>query len=131
LRLLLDTHIILWRMTNDPRLPRQAVQLMDDEAATIAVSTISIWEVAVKWSVRKGRPDDMPLPGQEFLRALQRARLDTIPVLPAHAAAVDDLPLIHGDPFDRFLIATASHEGMHLLTHDALLRGYGDNVLVV
>ncbi len=73
----------------------------------------------------------MPISGQEFFRALVRARLEVLPVLPVHAAAVDDLPLHHGDPFDRFLVATARHEGFVLLTHDATLAVYGDCVLVV
>lgn len=118
-------------MHNDPRISKQAVNLIDGQASSIAVSSISIWEVAVKWAIRKGRPNDMPTSGQEFLAALGRARLTILPVLPAHAAAVDGMPILHGDPFDRFLIATARHEGMTLLTHDARLAEYGENVLVV
>lgn len=131
MRLLLDTHLILWRMTGDPRLPEPAMRMMDEEAASVAVSTISIWEVAIKWSIRKGRSNDMPLSGREFLAALGRARIEPMPVLPVHASAVDGLPLVHGDPFDRFLIATARHEGLTLLTHDSMLRAYGDDVLVI
>jgi PIN domain nuclease of toxin-antitoxin system len=104
---------------------------MDEEALSIDVSAISIWEVAIKWALRKGRPDDMPISGKQFLREMERALIDPMPVQPIHAAAVDDLPAVHGDPFDRFLIATARHEGMTLLTHDSALGGYGDFVLVV
>ena len=128
MRLLLDTHIVLWRLTADPRLPKRAVEIMDHEALSIDVSTISIWEVAIKWALRKGRPDDMPVSGQAFLKELERALIAPLPVQPIHAAAVDDLPMLHNDPFDRFLIATARHEGMTLLTCDAALGGYGDFV---
>lgn len=131
MRLLLDTHVILWRMTDDPRMSSKAARIIDEEAASVCVSSISIWEVAVKWAIRKRRPGDMPVSGQEFLRALKRAQLEILSVLPGHAAAVDDLPEHHGDPFDRFLVATARHEGMVLLTHDAALSAYGDCVLVV
>ncbi len=131
MRLLLDTHIVLWRLTADPRLPKRAIQIMDEEALSIDVSAISIWEVAIKWALRKGRPDDMPVSGKAFLRELERALIEPLAVQPIHAAAVDDLPALHSDPFDRFLIATARHEGMTLLTHDAVLGEYGDFVLVV
>jgi PIN domain nuclease of toxin-antitoxin system len=104
---------------------------MDEDATLIGVSAISIWEVAIKWALRKGRSDDMPLSGREFLPALKRAMIEPMPIQPIHAAAIDDLPLLHGDPFDRLLLATARHEGMTLLTHDAKLGEYGDFVLVV
>ena len=131
MRLLLDTHIVLWRLTADPRLSKRAIQIMDEEALSINVSTISVWEVAIKWAVRKGRTDDMPVSAKAFLRELELALIEPMPVQPKHAAAVDDLPMLHGDPFDRLLIATAQHEGLTLLTHDAALAGYGDFVLVV
>lgn len=131
MRLLLDTHIVLWRITDNPRLPARAKAIMDEDALSIDVSAISIWEVAIKWAQRKGRADDMPLSGKQLLHELDLALIAPLPIRPIHAAAVDDLPAIHGDPFDRFLIATARHEGMTLLTHDARLADYGDNVLVV
>lgn len=104
---------------------------MDADALSIDVSAVSIWEVAIKWALRKTRPDDVPLSGRDFLKELEQALIAPMPILPIHTAAVDDLPMLHGDPFDRLLIATAQHEGMTLLTHDAALAGYGDCVLVV
>jgi PIN domain nuclease of toxin-antitoxin system len=131
LRLLLDTHIVLWRITADPRLTKRAIQIMDEEALAIDVSAVSIWEVAIKWALRKGRPDDMPVSGRDFLKELERALVEPMPIQPLHTAMLDDLPMFHSDPFDRLLIATAQHEGMTFLTHDAVLGGYGDFVLVV
>jgi PIN domain nuclease of toxin-antitoxin system len=131
LRLLLDTHIVLWRLTADPRLPKRAISIMDEDALSMDVSAISVWEVAIKWALRKGRADDMPVSGTDFLREIERARITPLPVQPIHAAAVDDLPMLHGDPFDRFLLATARHEGMTFLTHDATLAAYGNFVIVV
>jgi PIN domain nuclease of toxin-antitoxin system len=69
---------------------------------------------------------DLPIFGE-----MERALIKPLPVQPIHAAAVDDLPMLHGDPFDRFLIVTAAHEGMTFLTHDEALGDYGDFVLVV
>ncbi len=131
MRLLLDTHIVLWRLTDDPRLSKRAVEIIDDEAFSVTVSAISIWEVAIKHARRKGRANDMPYSGRQFLSSMERAGVELLPIQPIHVAAVDDLRLIHADPFDRLLIATARHEGMVLLTHDAVLGEYGDNVLVV
>jgi PIN domain nuclease of toxin-antitoxin system len=131
LRLLLDTHIVLWRLTDNPRLSKRAVEIIDDEAFSVSVSAISIWEVAIKHARRKGRADDIPYSGRQFLLSLERARIEPMPIQPIHVAAVDDLPPIHGDPFDRLLIATARQEGMILLTHDADLKDYGELVLVV
>ena len=131
MRLLLDTHIVLWSLTGDRRMPGRASAIMDEAAESIDVSAISIWEVAIKWALRKEGADGMPLSGRQFLHELGRARITPLPVQPMHAVAVDDLPMLHGDPFDRFLIATARHEGMTLLTHDAALAAYGDCVLVI
>ena len=104
---------------------------MDEEALSINVSAISVWEVAIKWALRKGRPDDMPVSGQSFLNELERALIAPLAIQPRHAAALDDLPMIHGDPFDRLLLATAKQEGLTLLTHDANLISYGDFVALV
>jgi PIN domain nuclease of toxin-antitoxin system len=129
--LLLDTHIVLWRLTNSRRLPKRAVEIMDNDATSIDVSAVAIWEVAIKWALRRGRGDDMPMSGREFLASLKRAMIEPMPIHPIHIATIDDLPLLHRDPFDRLLLATARQEGMTLLTHDAALVAYGDFILVV
>ncbi len=104
---------------------------MDEDATSIDVSVISIWEVAIKWALRRGGSNDMPISGKNFLHELNAAMIEPMPIQPLHAAAIDDLPLLHSDPFDRLLLATARHEGMFFLTHDAKLADYGDFVLVV
>jgi PIN domain nuclease of toxin-antitoxin system len=129
--LLLDTHIVLWRLTDSPRLPKRAAQIMDEDARSIDVSAVSIWEVAIKWARRRGRVDDMPMSGGDLLDELNQAMIEPLAIKPIHAAVLDKLPMLHGDPFDRLLLATAWHEGMTLLTHDAKLADYGDFVLVV
>ena len=131
MRLLLDSHILLWALAKRERLSRDARVLIEGGADEVFASTISIWEVAIKWSLRRGLPTDVPLSGKDLHRAVTDAEIDLLLIEPAHAAALDDLPQIHGDPFDRLLVATARHEGMMLLTHDKRLAEYGHNVRVV
>ena len=90
-----------------------------------------MWEVAIKWSLRKGSTDDMPLSGRAFAAALGETGIEVLPITPGHAAAVDDLPAIHRDPFDRLLIATAWTEQLRLMTSDSQLAAYGESVLVI
>ncbi|HQA18800.1 MAG TPA: type II toxin-antitoxin system VapC family toxin [Novosphingobium sp.] len=131
MRLLLDTHILLWRLAGSDRLPSNAIDLMDEDADELLASAASIWEVSIKWSLRKGAADDMPLSGKDFAAALDEAGIAVLPITPAHAAALDDLEMHHRDPFDRLLIATARHEGLTLLTHDVRLADYGKVVRLV
>ena len=131
MRLLLDTHILLWRLAGSERLSKDAIALMDKAETQLFASAASIWEVAIKWSLRKGSPDDMPISGKDFAAALTDTGLPILAIAPAHAAALDDLPMLHRDPFDRLLLATARSEGMTLLTHDAQLGAYGVGVRLI
>jgi PIN domain nuclease of toxin-antitoxin system len=131
LRLLLDTRILLWRLVGSDRLSKEAILVMDEQASQLYASAASVWEVAIKWSLRKGVPDDMPISGKDFAAALADTGLPILPIDSAHAAALDDLPLLHRDPFDRLLLATARYEGLTLLTHDARLGEYGQGVRLI
>ncbi len=128
MRILLDTHILLWRLAASPRLSEAAARLIDEQAEAVLASAASVWEVSIKWSLRRGGAGDMPLSGSDFLAALAQVGLEILPITPAHAAAVERLPMLHGDPFDRLLIAQARCEGLVLLTADARLVDYGDGV---
>ncbi|MEO5708150.1 MAG: type II toxin-antitoxin system VapC family toxin [Alteraurantiacibacter sp.] len=128
MRLLLDTHILLWRLAASPRVSEVTARLIDEQADAVFASAASVWEVAIKWSLRRGAASDMPLSGSDFLTALEQVGLEILPITPAHAAAVERLPMLHGDPFDRLLIAQARCEGLALLTADAQLVAYGDGV---
>lgn len=130
MRLLLDTHIALWAIVDDPRLPEVAATLIGDETNEIVVSAASIWEIAIKHRLARGRPSDMPVSGIEAQRYFEEAGYALLSISADHAAAIDGLPLIHGDPFDRMLIAQALHEPLRLLSCDAVLAGYGDMVLL-
>jgi PIN domain nuclease of toxin-antitoxin system len=124
MRVLLDTHLLLWALGSPSKLPAAARKLIDD--ANVYVSAATIWEVSIKAALGKLSADP-----REVLAALEPAGFLELPVTGAHAARVVDLPAIHRDPFDRLLIAQALTEPMRLLTNDAALADYGDIVTVV
>ena len=124
MRLLLDTHVLLWLMEESPRLSASAhSQLVS--ASAVYVSSASIWEIAIK--SRLGKMEDPEI----VVEQLESAGLKELQVTNRHATATARLPLLHRDPFDRLLVAQAIVETMHLLTADARLAAYSDLVLVI
>jgi PIN domain nuclease of toxin-antitoxin system len=121
MKLLLDTHILLWGAGEQNRLPTAAVALLEDERNLLLFSAASLWEIVIKRSL--GRTDFQVEP-----RLLRRGLLDNgyeeLPVLGIHAVNVDTLPPIHKDPFDRILIAQAIIEGIELITADPIVATY-------
>lgn len=128
MRLLLDTHVALWAIADSPRLPAEARRLIADPANEIYASVATVWEIAIKHGLRRA---DMPISGGEAFDWFRQAGYRLLSILPEHAAAVDGLPALHADPFDRILVAQARTEPMRLVTHDAALGAYGEAVLVV
>lgn len=128
MNLLLDTHVALWAIADSPRLSATARALIEAERATVWISAVSIWEIAIKHSLQRG---DMPVSGQDALRYFKAAGYRLLPIRPEHAAAVEQLPLHHADPFDQLLVAQALHEPMRLLTHDQNVARYSDTVVMV
>ncbi|MDO9073123.1 MAG: type II toxin-antitoxin system VapC family toxin [Rubrivivax sp.] len=125
MRVLLDTHILLWVMQGAPQLGPQARRLIDD-ADEVYVSSVSLWEASIKAGLGKLRVD------MDLLdRRLRETAMLPLPMTWDHAAALRRLPRLHGDPFDRMLVAQAISEPMQLLTHDATLAGYTPLVTVV
>ena len=124
MRILLDTHLVLWALAAPERLPGAAHRLI--ERADVYVSAASIWEISIKASLGKLTADP-----REVLAALDPAGFLTLPISAEHATRVADLPPVHRDPFDRLLVAQARVEPMRLLTTDAVLAGYGELVTVV
>ena len=121
MRLLLDTHLLLWAVGPDERLSATARQLIGDPDNEVCFSTVSIWEVAIKYG--RGRDDFQVDP-----RLLRRGLLDNLyrelPVTGEHAVAIASLPPLHRDPFDRMLVAQSMVEGIMLLTSDPLVAQY-------
>ncbi|OGA47733.1 MAG: twitching motility protein PilT [Betaproteobacteria bacterium RIFCSPLOWO2_12_FULL_62_58] len=128
MRLLLDTHLLLWAAASSKRLPGEARTLVEDAANEVFFSAASIWEIAIKSSL--GRTD-FRIDLAALQSALPRMGLTELPVSAAHAIGVTKLPPIHRDPFDRLLIAQSIAEPLTLLTNDALLARYWDGVRVV
>jgi len=124
-RLLLDTHVLLWPMEQNPRLRRSARSLIAD-ASEVYVSSASLWEIAIKW--RLGKIEEDP---QTVLDQLGAAGLRELQVTNRHAVATGRLPLLHNDPFDRLLVAQAITEPMRLLTSDEQLLAYSELVIRV
>jgi PIN domain nuclease of toxin-antitoxin system len=118
MRLLLDTHIMLWAMRDADELGLKARELIA-QADVVFVSAASLWEVSIKSALGKLSVDPARLQQQLLL-----AGFEALPITWAHAAAVHLLPPHHRDPFDRLLIAQAMTEPLHLLTRDAALQAY-------
>ena len=121
MRLLLDTHLLLWAVANNRRLPREARELLEDDNNDVYYSAASIWEIAIKCSLRR---KDFRVDLTQFMRALPEMDLTELPTTAAHAARVAELPFIHRDPFDQLLIAQSIAGPLTLLTNDALLGRY-------
>ena len=128
MRLLLDTHLLLWAAASSKRIPREARNLVEDPANDAYFSAASIWEIAIKISLRRVH---FHIDLAALRKALPAMGLTELPVSAAHAAGVSKLPPIHRDPFDRLLIAQSITEPLTLLTSDALLARYWDGVQVV
>lgn len=131
MRLLLDTHIALWAIVDDPRLSAEARALINDSGNTIVVSAATVWEIAIKHALARGGPNGMPVSGSTALRHFQAAGYEILAISAAHAAAVDKLPAHHYDSFDRLLVAQAISEPLRLLTHDAQMARYSDTIILV
>lgn len=116
--LLLDTHVLLWALTDDPTLSAAARAAITDGGNRVLVSAVSAWELTIKAALGKLRtPDD--LMGQ-----LVRHRFSPLDVTVGHAVAVGQLPDHHADPFDRLLVAQARTDRLTLVTRDQQIERY-------
>jgi|SRR5919108_5093009 PIN domain nuclease of toxin-antitoxin system len=121
MKLLLDTHLLLWVAGDPGRLSTEARNLIDNRDNELLFSAASLWEVVIKRGL--GREDFKVDP-----RLLRRGLLDNgyseLPVVSDHVVAIDSMPLIHKDPFNRVLVAQAVVEGITLVTTDSVLAQY-------
>jgi PIN domain nuclease of toxin-antitoxin system len=125
MRLLLDTHLLLWAAGKPGRLSAKARGLINDAGNELMFSAASLWEIVVKRGL--GR-DDFQVDPRLFRRGLLDNGYSELPVGSEHAVAIEGLPLLHKDPFDRILIAQATIEGIILLTVDPLMAQYAGPV---
>ncbi len=121
--LLLDTHALLWWLSDDPALKAEARQAIGQASNTIYVSAASAWEISIKKALGKlDAPNDLHA-------ALLANDFEALPITLIHATSAGQLPRHHDDPFDRMLIAQARAEQLTLVTHDTIFRAYGIPVI--
>lgn len=128
MNILLDTHVALWAITDNPKLPKKARELIESPRSSVWISAATVWEVAIKHSLRRG---DMPVSSQDALRYFRESGYRFLPIEPEHAAGIEDLPAHHADPFDRILVAQALVEPMRLITHDPMVARYSDTIIEI
>lgn len=128
MRLLLDTHLLLWTAYDSRRLSPRAARLIGDEANNLMFSAVSIAEISIKFG--RGRPDFTVHPGVTR-RLLLDHGYEELVLTALQAGGVGALPPIHKDPFDRLLVAQAMAEGVTLLTGDAVVARYPGVVRLV
>lgn len=132
MNLLLDTHILIWFLTDDSRLSKRAKDLILDENNTIFYSSVSVWEISIKHSAH---PDNVEFTGKEFALFCEEDGFYPMEMKESHIFAletisrVDDAPP-HNDPFDRMLVAQAKSENMFFVTHDSLIPYYNEKCIV-
>lgn len=134
MRILLDTHMMIWVLTDSPKLPKKARELLLDNDNEIYCSIISLWEIEIK---RISRPDKMPFTAQIISDYCKNSGYKIIQLKEESIYKLSELTRPeaeppHKDPFDRMLVCQAMSENMNLLTHDSLIKGYDiSNILFV
>lgn len=131
MRVLLDTHVALWAIADDPRLPPSARVILEAESTEIFISSVVLWEISIKYALRRGRPDDMPVSAADAHDYFCQAGYGFLAMKSKHTLRVTTLPPYHTGPFDRMLVAQAMDEPMRRMTRDAALQAYSDLVDVV
>jgi PIN domain nuclease of toxin-antitoxin system len=120
--LLLDTHVVLWWLTDDPTMVADLKDTLDHEPA-VYLSAVTVWEVAIKKALGKLDGPD------ELAKQVRDSGFRNLPITADHAVEAGRLPAIHRDPFDRMLIAQARTEGLTLVTRDSTIALYSVEVL--
>ena len=128
MRLLLDTHILIWALGEPKRLPKEVRAALESPANEVLFSAASIWEIAIKTQI--GRTNFKASPA-EITQAALDSGFAELPVRAEHGAKVLNLPLHHRDPFDRLLVAQAMTEPCRLITTDTILGSYSELVVIV
>lgn len=133
MKILLDTHILLWAISNDVRLPDKARKLIENEENEIYYSIVSLWEVEIK---HLAHPGAMPVSAEELAEYCEQSGFQRILIREKHVFALAGLQREesappHKDPFDRMLICQAATNNMMFVTHDSLMSGYSEPCILV
>jgi len=121
MKLLLDTHVLLWAAAQPTRLSAAAQRMLNDTANELLFSPASLWEVVIKQALSR---DDFQVDARLLRRGLLDNGYTELPIISDHVVAVAGLPALHKDPFDRLLVAQATVEGVSLLTVDPKVAQY-------
>ncbi len=132
MKVLIDTHIAIWAISDDPKLPKAARDILLDESNEIYYSTASIWEVVIK---HMAHPEKVIIDGDTLAQSCENTGFNVLPILNKHVFVLKDLKYpdnapCHNDPFDRIMIAQAKIEGMKFLTLDALIPYYNESFII-
>lgn len=125
MKLLIDTHILIWYLADDPKLSSAIRDSIIDPGNQVFVSVATVWEIAIKKALGKlASPDNLP-------EVLAECRFEVLQITIFHALQAGALPRIHDDPFDRMLIAQAMLEDLTFATRDSIIPSYGVSILTV
>jgi PIN domain nuclease of toxin-antitoxin system len=127
-KLLLDTHLLLWAAGQPERLSKKARSLIEKDEHELFFSSGSLWEIVIKRSLHR---DDFKVDARVLRRGLLDNGYSELPIASEHVVAIDGLPQHHKDPFDRVLVAQAIVEGITLLTSDPTVARYGGSIALV
>ena len=133
MKLLLDTHIILWALDDNPKLPKQARALIMDAQNDIYYSSASIWETTIKYMAK---PDKIRISGSKLSDLCQEMGYQMLPIADNHVKALETLIYhsqnqVHNDPFDRIMLAQAKADGLKFVTHDSKMPFYEESCVMV
>ena len=125
MNLLLDTRLLLWAASDPKKIPAKVRTLLLNPGNRLIFSAASLWEISIKRSLKRA---DFNVDPRRLWRMLQASGYQELNVTAEHTIAVNDLPPLHKDPFDRILVAQARVEGLLLLTSDKIVAKYGEDV---
>ena len=114
---LLDTHILLWWLFNDPKLNAECREIVRNPDNRILVSSVSAWKIATKYRI--GKLPEAKQIVEEYSQILHQSKFIELPITSAHALRAGSLPISHRDPFDRMIMAQAELENLPVITYDA------------
>lgn len=133
MKVLLDTHIILWVLENNARLSKQTKEIIESEDNQIYYSTVSVWEIAIK---HMAHPEKMRIDGRSLSKKCLDSGFEMLPVYDRHVYGLETLARLdhappHNDPFDRIMLSQAKTDGLKFITHDSLISYYNEECILV
>ncbi len=127
MRYLLDSHVLYWYISDRTRLPKSVNQALDDGSNDLFLSSASLWEMSIK--IAKGKLSVPDQSVQSLYEQVERLGIAILSITRSHILRTETLPHLHGDPFDRMIIAQALEEGLTILTSDGHIARYDVSIL--